>query len=84
VVVAGTLEVLQNDLWGGTPIKQGLVEEGDFFGDAGLIEDHPRAVTVRARGDGLLLRLDRDRFLDLLDQDPDYRRFFLHSARASV
>jgi len=84
VVVAGTLEVLQDDLWGGIPIKQGLVEEGDFFGDAGLIEDQPRAVTVRARGDGLLLRLDRDRFLDLLDQDPDYRRFFLHSARASV
>ncbi|UPM49624.1 ATP-binding cassette domain-containing protein [Synechococcus sp. A10-1-5-1] len=84
VVVAGTLEVLQNDLWGGIPIKQGLVEEGDFFGDAGLIDDQPRAVTVRARGDGLLLRLDRDRFLDLLDQDPDYRRFFLHSARASV
>lgn len=84
VVVAGTLEVLQNDLWGGHPVKQGLVEEGDFFGDAGLINDQPRAVTVRARGDGLLLRLDRDRFLDLLDRDPDYRRFFLHSARASV
>ncbi len=84
VVVAGTLEVLQNDLWGGHPVKQGLVEEGDFFGDAGLMDDQPRAVTVRARGDGLLLRLDRDRFLDLLDRDPDYRRFFLHSARASV
>jgi ATP-binding cassette subfamily B protein len=84
VVVAGTLEVLQNDLWGGHPVKQGLVEEGDFFGDAGLMEDQPRAVTVRARGDGLLLRLDRDRFLDLLDRDPDYRRFFLHSARANV
>jgi ATP-binding cassette subfamily B protein len=84
VVVAGTLELLQNDLWGGHPVKQGLVEEGDFFGDAGLMDDQPRAVTVRARGDGLLLRLDRDRFLDLLDRDPDYRRFFLHSARASV
>ena len=79
VVVAGTLEVLQDDLWGGVPIKQGVVEEGDFFGDAGLLEDRPRAVTVRARGEGLLLRLDRDRFLDLLERDPDYRRFFNHS-----
>ena len=84
VVVAGTLEVLQDDLWGGVPIKQGVVEEGDFFGDAGLLEDRPRAVTVRARGEGLLLRLDRDRFLDLLERDPDYRRFFNHSAQASV
>ena len=84
VVVAGTLEVLQDDLWGGLPIKQGVVEEGDFFGDAGLLEDRPRAVTVRARGEGLLLRLDRDRFLDLLERDPDYRRFFNHSAQASV
>ena len=84
VVVAGTLEMLQADLWGGLPVKQGVLEEGDFFGDAGLLEDLPRAVTVRARGDGLLLRLDRDRFLDLLEKDPDYRRFFHHSAQAYV
>ena len=84
VVVAGTLEMLQADLWGGLPVKQGVLEEGDFFGDAGLLDDLPRAVTVRARGDGLLLRLDRDRFLDLLEKDPDYRRFFSHSAQAYV
>jgi len=84
VVVAGTLEMLQADLWGGLPVKQGVLEEGDFFGDAGLLEDLPRGVTVRARGDGLLLRLDRDRFLDLLEKDPDYRRFFSHSAQAHV
>lgn len=84
VVVAGTLEMFQADLWGGLPVKQGVLEEGDFFGDAGLLEDLPRGVTVRARGDGLLLRLDRDRFLDLLEKDPDYRRFFSHSAQAHV
>jgi len=84
VVVAGTLEMLQADLWGGLPVKQGVLEEGDFFGDSGLLEDRPRSVTVRARGDGLLLRLDRDRFLDLLEKDPDYRRFFSHSASANV
>jgi ATP-binding cassette subfamily B protein len=84
VVVAGTLEMLQADLWGGLPVKQGVLEDGDFFGDAGLLEDRPRAVTVRSRGDGLLLRLDRDRFLDLLQKDPDYKRFFRHSARANV
>jgi len=84
VVVAGTLEMLQADLWGGLPVKQGVLEEGDFFGDSGLLEDRPRSVTVRARGDGLLLRLDRDRFLDLLEKDPDYRRFFRHSASANV
>ena len=39
---------------------------------------------MRARGEGLLLRLDRDRFLHLLERDPDYRRFFNHSAQASV
>jgi ATP-binding cassette subfamily B protein len=65
-------------------VKQGVLEEGDFFGDSGLLEDRPRSVTVRARGDGLLLRLDRDRFLDLLEKDPDYRRFFRHSASANV
>lgn len=84
VVVAGSLEMLQADLWGGLPVKQGVLEEGDFFGDSGLLEDRPRSVTVRARGDGLLLRLDRDRFLDLLEKDPDYRRFFSHSASANV
>src|SRR4051794_93605 len=40
------------------------------FGEMALLTGEPRSATVRAVGPGELLRLDRDRFVDLLRSDP--------------
>ena len=43
---------------------------GTCFGEMALLTGEPRSATVRAIGTGELLRLDRDRFVDLLRNDP--------------
>src|SRR3954451_24839885 len=43
---------------------------GACFGEMALLTGEPRSATVRAVGPGELLRLDRDRFIDLLRSDP--------------
>lgn len=43
---------------------------GDYFGEIGLLIAGTRSATVRVETDGELLRLDRDAFLRLLDEDP--------------
>src|SRR5690242_9735908 len=43
---------------------------GDYFGEIGLLIPGTRSATVRVETDGELLRLDREAFLRLLDEDP--------------
>ena len=43
---------------------------GDYFGEIGLLVPGTRSATVRVETDGELLRLDREAFLRLLDEDP--------------
>jgi CRP-like cAMP-binding protein/di/tricarboxylate transporter len=44
---------------------------GSCFGEMSLLTGEPRAATVRADADGELLRLERDRFLDLVRSEPE-------------
>jgi len=47
---------------------------GDYFGEIGLLIAGARSATVRVETDGELLRLDREAFLRLLDEDPSAGR----------
>jgi CRP-like cAMP-binding protein len=47
---------------------------GDHFGEMALLTDDTRSATVRAESDGEVLRLDREAFLQLLDDDPQVGR----------
>ena len=47
---------------------------GDHFGEMALLTDDTRSATVRAESDGEVLRLDREAFLRLLDDDPQVGR----------
>ena len=47
---------------------------GDHFGEMALLTDDTRSATVRADSDGEVLRLDRETFLRLLDDDPQVGR----------
>ena len=48
-----------------------LQEPGDCFGEMALLDDSPRSATVTMVKDGVLLRLHRDVFLDLVQRRPD-------------
>jgi len=56
---------------------------GDYFGEIGLLIAGARSATVRVETDGELLRLDREAFLRLLDEDPSAGRA-VATALASV
>jgi CRP-like cAMP-binding protein len=43
---------------------------GDFFGEMALVDDEPRAATVTALTDVLVLMIPRGRFLELLEAEP--------------
>lgn len=70
VVVRGTFGVFASDP---TTQREGRINSlapGDAFGELALLGDEPRSATVRAETGGEVLRLERERFLDLLRVEP--------------
>jgi DASS family divalent anion:Na+ symporter len=68
IVVRGRLGVfVRADA--GTERRIGSLGPGDYFGEIGLLISGTRTATVRVESDGELLRLDREAFLRLLDED---------------
>jgi MFS family permease len=57
VVDSGSFEVLRDGA------RVAVCEPGDCFGEIALLRDVPRQATVRALGDGRLVALERDDFL---------------------
>lgn len=51
-------------------VRIARLNKGDSIGEIGLLLAEPRSATVRALNDGEVLRLERDRFLSLIRQDP--------------
>src|SRR5262249_7124320 len=66
VVREGTVEVQV----AGTPVE--TLETGHVFGELGLIDDQPRSAEVVARTDCEVVRIDRRRFLFLVQQTPNF------------
>jgi CRP-like cAMP-binding protein len=46
------------------------LEEGDYFGEIGLVEGIPRTATVRAATGGLVYRIAGPDFLDAINESP--------------
>jgi CRP-like cAMP-binding protein len=62
-------------VFGATPggderVRLGTLTRGDPVGEMGLLTGEARSATVRAEGDGEVLRLDRAHFLRLAARDP--------------
>jgi CRP-like cAMP-binding protein len=63
-VVKGAVELVIN----GKAVE--VVEAGGVFGEMALVEDQPRVATAIVRADADLVRIDRKRFLFLIQQTP--------------
>ena len=69
IVTRGEFGVFARDL-GGAERRINSLTSGDHFGEMALLTDDTRSATVRADIDGEVLRLDRETFLRLVDDDP--------------
>jgi CRP/FNR family cyclic AMP-dependent transcriptional regulator len=63
-VVKGSVDLVIN----GKVVE--TVEPGGVFGEMALVEEQPRVATAMAKADAELVRIDRKRFLFLIQQTP--------------
>lgn len=68
IILSGTAEVLKNS--GGLEIVVATLQEGQVFGEMGLIEDRSRSATVKAVTELKVRIITRDQFNDLLCKRP--------------
>ncbi len=72
IVQEGHCQVLRASTPGGKEIKLAVLGPGDSFGEEALIMDTPRNATVAMTTPGILMRLEKDKFIDLI-QKPTLR-----------
>ncbi len=70
LVLDGVLEAVVASEDGATVVRVGGFEPGDVFGEMALFTEAPRSATVRAVSAARLVRLPRERFLQLAGQYP--------------
>ena len=63
IVVRGTFGAFVGDE------RVNSIGPGHYVGELALLVDEPRSATIRADSDGEVLRLDRERFMELLGHD---------------
>jgi ATP-binding cassette, subfamily B, bacterial len=81
VIARGRVEVTRD---GGTGTRNLVVvlEDGDYFGEAGLLHHAPRNATVTTLTDSICLVLDRQHFQDVIAATPSLRDDLLRGAFA--
>jgi len=69
VIIRGKVKVTRRSPEGGE-IRLATLDEGDFFGDIGLLDKAPRTATITAVMPSHVIGLFRPELLQLIDQDP--------------
>jgi CRP-like cAMP-binding protein len=71
VIQQGEVELMRRD--GSKEFCLGVLQEGDFWGEGGLLErDHVRRATARALGDTCILSIERRVFFNRIHEDPSF------------
>jgi ATP-binding cassette, subfamily B, bacterial len=72
VVVRGQVTAARRADDGSEPAVT-VLQDGDYFGELGLLRNVPRAATVRTTAPSVFLTLTREQFLRMLDRAPELR-----------
>ncbi len=80
VIVEGSVSATTLDHQGKSIVLAHL-EEGDFFGEIGLLSDQPRQASVLATTETRLLQFSRDAIGELIESDSDFLRVLLNFLR---
>ncbi len=69
-IVSGTVEVVIGQ--GKSASKTlAVLGKGDYFGEMGVIDDHPRSATAVAKEPVVCMSIDKDEFMDMLLNRPE-------------
>lgn len=68
VIENGNVEIFR--IVRGEKARLAVLGKGDIFGEMGLVDERPRSASAAATNDVLVRTIDRDRFLDMLYNDP--------------
>ena len=68
IVAEGRCAVVRRAPAGGQEVQLAVLKEGDTFGDEALISNSPRNATVRMVTDGMLMRLPKNAFEELVSK----------------
>ena len=68
IIMSGKVKIIKKMDAAGTILA--TLEEGEFFGEMSLFDNHPRSATVMAIGDVKLLEINQKDFLKKISKDP--------------
>jgi len=71
IIQEGGVKIFQPGAGGGAEVVLALLGKGDFFGELSLLEGRPRGASALTLSDTVLLSLQREDFLQVLQQTPD-------------
>jgi len=76
IVVSGTVEAITHSPDGKQTRSLGFIARGDFFGDLGVLTNHPRLATVHTCEATQVLQIEKMAFLRLLEKIPKMGAYF--------
>lgn len=84
LILAGKVEILRD--YPENPLQLAVLEQGNIFGEMGLVDERPRSLTARAIDETRVQTLTREDFVDMIRHQPDealvYLRMFFERLRA--
>lgn len=79
LILKGKVAVILNSVYDGSEVVIAEIGEGDIVGEMAILEESPRAATVKAIGQVILLKIKEAQFLEFLKMNPKYTRGLLTS-----
>ncbi len=83
VIEEGYCDVVRKPGSGGREVHLAELGPGDGFGEEALVSDTPRNASVTMRSSGVLMRLDKESFIELI-RDPLINRISFQDARRMI
>jgi CRP-like cAMP-binding protein len=76
IIVSGVVEAVTHSPDGRQTRSLGFMSRGDFFGDLGVLTNHPRLATIRSCEPLQVLKIEKTAFLQLLEKIPKLGAYF--------
>ena len=71
MIITGTVEITLKD----APVNQ--LSANDIFGELALVDLSPRSATVTALTDCQLISLSREKFIEIVKEDPEFALYVM-------